>query len=103
MSAKQWKIQTDAFLAARKEARSQARQRIALQVLCGEDLDVVMAQDDATKAQTCKRLKRLIERERLKGAAGHWSYDLNRHIGLKQALVSLKNSLGGKAITSAGA
>jgi len=36
---------------------------------------------------------RLIERERQKGVIGHWSYDLNRHIALKQALDRLKAAL----------
>ena len=45
------------------------------------------------KSHICRRLKRLIERERLKGVKGHWSYDLNRHIGLKQALDTLKSSM----------
>ena len=30
------------------------------------------------------RLNRLLEKERLKGLQGHWSYDLNRHIALKR-------------------
>lgn len=32
------------------------------------------------------RLKRALRVERRKARAGHWSYDLNRHIGLLQAL-----------------
>ena len=31
------------------------------------------------------RLARALRRERSLGAAGHWSYDLNRHIALLQA------------------
>lgn len=93
MSAIEWKRERNEFLAAKDQAQSQARQRIALQILCGEDLDAVIAHDDESKSRICRRLKRLIERERLKGVKGHWSYDLNRHIGLKQALESLKASL----------
>lgn len=32
-----------------------------------------------------RRLARAIRAERSRGRAGHWSYDLNRHIGLMQA------------------
>lgn len=31
------------------------------------------------------RLARALRAERNRGRAGHWTYDLNRHIGLKQA------------------
>jgi hypothetical protein len=80
--------QQNAFLAAREQERNQARQRLALQILC-----TAMTQDEDSKAHLCRRLKRLIERERLKGAKDHWSYDLNRHIGLNKALESLKRSI----------
>lgn len=90
MSAAGWKRERSAFLAAREGEISGARQRLALQILCGEDLGAVLMLDNAKKERMCKRLKRLIERELLKGAKGHWSYDLNRHIGLKQALETLR-------------
>lgn len=35
------------------------------------------------------RLKAALRSERRRGRAGHWSYDLNRHLGLLQALKSL--------------
>ena len=85
--------QRNAFIAAKDKHASEARQRLVLQILCNADLDELIAQDDESKSQMCRRLKRLIERERLKGVKGHWSYDLNRHIGLKQALDTLKSSL----------
>ena len=37
-------------------------------------------------AQTIARLKRALRSQRQLGRAGHWSYDLNRHFGLLQAL-----------------
>jgi hypothetical protein len=37
-------------------------------------------------AQTIARLKRALRSQRRLGKAGHWSYDLNRHFGLLQAL-----------------
>jgi hypothetical protein len=33
-------------------------------------------------------LARALRSERRRGRAGHWSYDLNRHIGLRQAMVA---------------
>lgn len=37
-------------------------------------------------AATIARLKRALRSQRRLGRAGHWSYDLNRHLGLVQAL-----------------
>lgn len=37
-------------------------------------------------AATIARLKRALRSQRRLGRAGHWSYDLNRHFGLLQAL-----------------
>jgi hypothetical protein len=37
-------------------------------------------------AATIARLKRALRSQRQLGRAGHWSYDLNRHFGLLQAL-----------------
>ncbi|MDR6633724.1 hypothetical protein J2X72_002524 [Phyllobacterium sp. 1468] len=90
--------QRNAFIAAKDKHASEARQRLVLRILCNADLDELIAQDDESKSQMCRRLKRLIERERLKGVKGHWSYDLNRHIGLKQALDTLKSSLREDAV-----
>jgi hypothetical protein len=90
MPMAEWKKQQDAFLAARETLARQARQRLALQMICNADIDELLALDAAGRMHMCRRLTRLIERERLKGARGHWSYDLNRHIGLKQALDTLR-------------
>ena len=93
MSGMEWTKDRKAFLIAKEEAVNEARQRLALQILCNANLDDVIAQDEPSKLHLCRRLKRLIERERLKGMRGHWSYDLNRHIGLKQALDALKAAM----------
>ncbi len=90
MSIGELKRERGAFLAAKDLAESEARQRLALQVFCNIDLDELPVQDEASRLHLCRRLTRLMERERLKGARGHWSYDLNRHIGLKQALDTLQ-------------
>ena len=69
---------------------SQARQLAATQLICGFDLSAALKGDDESRGRYMQRLERMIERERLKGAGRHWSYDLNRHIALKQALDRLR-------------
>lgn len=64
---------------------AEARQRSALFIVTGIDLDDVLAGGAAARNRARGKLRRLIERERMKGAARHWSYDLNRHIALKSA------------------
>ncbi len=73
------------FFARQKQNQLAAMQRIALQIIAGIDLNEVLTAQQEEKERTKRRLTRLMERERLKGMCGHWSYDLNRHIALKQA------------------
>jgi len=40
------------------------------------------------------RLARALRSERNRGRAGHWTYDLNRHIALRQAYEAEKARLG---------
>lgn len=40
------------------------------------------------RRRTLARLARALRMERQRGRAGHWSYDLNRHIALAQAYES---------------
>jgi hypothetical protein len=39
----------------------------------------------AIRRKIIARLARALRSERTRGRAGHWTYDLNRHIGLRQA------------------
>jgi len=49
--------------------------------------EVEVAANDAYAARALvARLARALRAERQRGRAGHWSYDLNRHIALAQAL-----------------
>ena len=73
------------FFVRQKQNQLTATQRVALQIIAGIDLDAVLKASPEEKERTRRRLSRLMERERLKGMRGHWSYDLNRHIALKQA------------------
>lgn len=75
-----------AFYSRQAEDALEARQLAALQLACGIDLREAIAADPAERAEIVRRLQRAIERERLRGLRCHWSYDLNRHIALKQAL-----------------
>lgn len=72
---------------------AEARQRAALQLACGLDLDALSAADAPARRAALGRVERALERERLKAALSHWSYDLNRHIALAEA----RNALRGDA------
>lgn len=75
-----------AFKAAKKADLATVSQTAALQIACHADLRELLLADAGDRVGTIAKLRRLIERERLKGLRRHWSYDLNRHIALKQAL-----------------
>ena len=75
-----------AFLENRALEASAARQMAALQIACHFDLAEALKAEPGVRAGIVLRLVRMIERERQRGARKHWSYDLNRHIALKQAL-----------------
>jgi len=80
-----------AFLKEKESRALDARQMAALQMACHFDLGEALSADPATRARIALKLERLIERERQRGARKHWSYDLNRHIALKQALDRLRS------------
>jgi hypothetical protein len=77
------------FLSARQEFERRSRQIAAFRLATGVDLSTALAAEGEEKAKVIRRLGRLIERERLRGAKRHWSYDINRHIALKQVLDEL--------------
>lgn len=74
------------FRSERLAETAEARQRAALHLCCGIDLAHLERAGSEGRAALIGKIRRAIERERLKGASRHWSYDLNRHIALKQAL-----------------
>jgi hypothetical protein len=47
----------------------------------------------AGSRQIVTRLARALRAERNRGRAGHWTYDLNRHIGLAQAYAAESSAL----------
>lgn len=79
-----------AFKTARETETSRARQLAALQLACRIDLGDALAKGPDGRRHIALRLERMIERERQRGMRKHWSYDLNRHIALKQALDGLR-------------
>lgn len=81
------------FQAEKQRLALHASQRAALQLLANIDMDKIISSPLTEQESAVRKLRRLIERERLKGNAGHWSYDLNRHIALKQALDRLKRAI----------
>lgn len=85
------------FVAARHAAEAHAAQMAALRLCCGMDLAAELGANLPARQRSLRRLERLIERERLRGQARHWSYDLNRHIALKQAADRLRISICGEA------
>ncbi|HEU4986159.1 MAG TPA: cytoplasmic protein [Rhizobiaceae bacterium] len=75
-----------AFRQRKEQEAIEARQNVAFFLMSGIDLSAALEMRGEECGRIQRRLERLIERERLKGARRHWSYDLNRHIALKQAL-----------------
>ena len=78
------------FRRRKNEESEQARQRVACLLLAGVDLSQAIDIEPGERQRLRMRLERLVERERLRGMRRHWSYDLNRHIALKQALDRLR-------------
>ena len=70
----------------KEKISARARERAALFLTCGVDLPEALSAPAEERDRIMTRLRRLIERERIKGVRRHWSYDLNRHIAMKQAL-----------------
>lgn len=78
------KSESTCFSKNRKTAELRTRQNAISQLVLGVAFDQACRLTGGSRAKLLHRLDRIIERERLKGARKHWSYDLNRHIALKQ-------------------
>ena len=99
------RLETEAkvFAEERREEARHAGGLAAASLVCGFDLDGALQAAPGQQARLVGRLRRAIERERLKGLRRHWSYDLNRHIALKQALDRLLGAAAAAALPAAGA
>jgi hypothetical protein len=62
--------------------------------------DEIADESEAARRRIVARLARALRAERSRGRAGHWTYDLNRHIALRQAYLAEKAKLPGKKITA---
>lgn len=83
------------FTARRNLQRDAARQNTAFFIMSGIDLSLALEATGEERKRIILRIQRLLERERLKGMRRHWSYDLNRHIALKEAFDRLCVAGGG--------
>ncbi len=76
----------DDFRQRKATHEAEARQAAALRLSCGIDLHAVVEAVGQQRERMKQRIERQLRRERLRGLRRHWSYDLNRHIALKQVL-----------------
>jgi hypothetical protein len=81
------------YVERRAARQRQAGRLVAFRLATGMDLDRVLASAPAEMHHAVLKLERLLERERLRGWARHWTYDLNRHIALGEALGELRTAL----------
>lgn len=56
--------------------------------------DEIASPDPAVARAILARLARALRAERRRGRAGHWTYDMNRHIALMQAVAAERERLG---------
>ncbi|MGE0279961.1 MAG: cytoplasmic protein [Rhizobiaceae bacterium] len=78
-----------------------SRASVALQLAVGADLKALVDAPIEIRQTLLPRVRRALRREHMRGIARHWSYDLNRHIALKQALDYLSLESECQKITAA--
>lgn len=98
----QFEEEAKAFGVRGQEKAAEAGQIAALSLICGADLHTALKTPPSERVALVRKLEHAIERERLKGMRRHWSYDLNRHIALKQALDRLRERTDARTRCSAG-
>ncbi|MEA2839237.1 MAG: hypothetical protein QOF41_567 [Methylobacteriaceae bacterium] len=72
------------------------RGRMLLRLLPVGPDEIAGAEPETTRRIVLK-LARALRTERARGRAGHWTYDLNRHLGLAQALKAERERLSAAA------
>jgi hypothetical protein len=82
------------FVQRKQRERSNAASMVAFRLATGIDLEAALASGPSERRRFTLRVERLLERERLRGWARHWSYDLNRHVAIKQAVDLLRRHDG---------
>ncbi|MCR4282020.1 MAG: DUF6477 family protein [Bauldia sp.] len=83
----------DALVAVGSEAYDRFRHLPRILPMGPEELADVSA---GGRRKTLARLARALRAERNRGRAGHWTYDLNRHIALAQAYQAERRLLAEK-------
>ena len=73
----------DAVIANGSKAYDRARMLVRLLPV---GPDEIAGNEPETTRRIVLKLARALRAERARGRAGHWTYDLNRHIGLMQAM-----------------
>ena len=89
----------DAFCKRKRQEGTAAVQRAAFRLCFGLDLEKVLAGPVRGRREAEMKIRRLLRRERLKGAQGHHGYDINRQIALRQALRLFEENQAGQANT----
>jgi hypothetical protein len=75
--------QTVCDVIATGQAQSERRRLSRLIPIGPDEID---SKGAGTTKLIIAKLSRALRGERARGSAGHWTYDLNRHLGLAQAL-----------------
>ena len=74
------------FKSQKSERDLISRQAAAFLLISGIDLHAALDASAAERQSAAAKVRCLLERERMKGIRGHWSYDLSRHMALKGGL-----------------
>lgn len=85
-------VEADNFQRRKYSESRDAKGVAAFYLSTGVDLADALAAPAVRQHHVILRLERILERERLRGQRRHWSYDLNRHIALKNALDLLRQA-----------
>ncbi len=88
------------FRRIQEETKAAAQANAALLKIAGLDLDDALSGGPGTGRDLRIKIKRLLERERLKGLSRNPNYDLAKHIGLKSAFDILLRRKSHKASTA---
>lgn len=81
-----WRAAEDGVARTVSAGAAEYDRRRSLPRLIGWDPFAPASDSDALDRTIRARLTRALRAERRRGRAGHWAYDLNRHLALLQAL-----------------
>jgi hypothetical protein len=84
----------DAVIANGRESYERSRMLVRLLPI---GPDEIAGSEPETTRRIVLKLARALRAERARGSAGHWTYDLNRHVGLMQALKAEQERLAASA------